>query len=201
MNNNIIYLDLTYDELAFLQTRLITPPLLGMKSILPETVSEEVGMSRLQSGASSLYARGYIHDGEDGKLQIETLVLSVIATYAQARLAIQVLTATQPDAMPQRVTYYVAERLALEHIYDDNKLVHHFALTHDPGIMAELIADRMAMHDTQAPNMTPVTLKGTLFKAINEAIRAHQPARAIQLLTNAGILSAQTIVDIMNSGE
>lgn len=201
MSDNIIYLDLTYDELAFLQVRLITPPLLGMGTILPENISEEAGMIRLQSGASSLYARGFLHDSEDGKLQIESLAVSVIATYAQARLAIQVLNVPGPGVQPRRFTYYISEKLALEHIYDEARLVHHFTLTTEPDIIADLIADRMEMHTTQAPDVPEVTLDGPVLKAVNDAVRANQPKKAVQALQAAGVHQAETMVNIINSGE
>lgn len=201
MSENMIYIDLTYDELAFLQVRLIAPPLLGMGTILPENISEEAGSIRLQSGASSLYARGFIHDGADGKLQIESLAVSVIATYAQAKLAIQVLNVSQLGATPHRYTYYISNELAMEHVYDESELVHHFTLTNEIGVIVDRIADRMVMHNTQPPGIKPVTISGGTMKALNDAIRANQPRNAVKALTDAGVAQAQEIVNIINSGE
>ena len=203
MSNDIFYLQLSFDEFAFLQARLIVPPLLGMGNmIFPPDTTEEVGMARLQAGSASLLARGYIERGQDNTVQVDSAIFGMMSVFAMARMAAMVYTVPSIDAEAVLHTYYFSPKLAVEHTFNSDESVHYFATTHRPDRIMDVMMDRMGLHDTDALQCQQYDLPGDVFQAVSNNTRAGNPKDAVAAYIKGGVApqEAEALVQVMQDG-
>ncbi len=202
MSNNILEIQLSFDEFAFLQARLIIPPLLGMGNmIFPPGTTEEVGMARLQAGSASLLARGYIEQQGDN-LQVDSAIFGMMSVFAMAKMAAMVYTTASIQDEATLHTYYFSPKLAVEHHYNGKTAVHAFAVTHRPNQITDLMMERMDLHDTAAAPCNAHDMPGAAFKAVSDSARSQdaQATAAAFVQGNIPQNEAEALTDIMING-
>lgn len=177
-----VSINLTHDELVWLLLQFRLPPLFGMdETYFGTEVNKEVADARVQSGYTSLTARGLLRP-INNRLQIDTLLMGVAGAFRFAEAAFTLTVNPTPHNAPDTPTltwrYYQSAALTVEQtLLMPN--IYRFTAVADPAALLDLIVGRLPSPLPRATYSYPEAVQGV---ALAEAIAwaKGDPTRGIE---------------------
>jgi len=195
MNKSPLSIRLSTEELMLVLWLLNTPTLPGLGDNPFGEWSQEQISAVLASAERSLRARRLVSKGEDGRVQMEQIVMALVGTCAVPEFSV-VLTSEAPDS--GRIVHYfhATPLLAVEHSNPEPG-VHLFEALADPSAIVERIEELLQLDHQSAPQAKPIQLTLASLQEATQAT-ATDPAKAITILTNAGA-DKETAMELSNA--
>jgi len=195
MNKPPLSLRLSTEELMLVLWLLNTPTLPGMGDNPFGEWSQEQISAALACAERSLRARQLVNKGEDGRIQMDQVVMALVGTCAVPEFSV-VLTSEAPDT--GRIVHYfhATHLLAVEHSNPEPG-VHLFEALTDASAILKRLEALLQIDQQPAPQANPARITFGLLQDATQAA-AKDPEKATALLTNAGV-DKETAKELSNA--
>lgn len=184
MNQTTLSLRLSTEELVFILWLLNTPALPGMGGNPFGSASEEQIAAALSSAERSLRARRLVSKSEDGKIQMDEVVMALVGTCAVPEFSL-VLTSESPEAGRLVHYFHATQFMAVEHSNPEPG-IHVFEALEDKKAIAKRIEAMLQLDKQAVPKAKPFeTTLDVLQRATQAAME--NSGQSLEILVAAGI--------------